>query len=145
MTIFLYDIHCYGFFFSQQLPNFSMFPSLPPHIAHLTVKKNMPQFFMPDELKMVSCPIVNEDVYVPIVSYWKLYITEFRYIVLGGEFNGKLNIFHIFFFSFCQDILNKHALTMAQLDTTQTTGKDNRGLNQTMCGRQYWHPPPFTL
>lgn len=56
---------------ATQLPNFSMFPSLPPHIAHLTVKKNMPQFFMPDELKM--------------------------------------------------DILNKHALTMAQLDTTQTT------------------------
>uniref|UniRef100_K1Q904 PAN2-PAN3 deadenylation complex subunit PAN3 n=3 Tax=Magallana gigas TaxID=29159 RepID=K1Q904_MAGGI len=56
---------------ATQLPNFSMFPSLPPHIAHLTVKKNMPQFFMPDELKM--------------------------------------------------DILNRHALTMAQLDTTQTT------------------------
>ncbi|KAK3100528.1 hypothetical protein FSP39_021365 [Pinctada imbricata] len=51
-----------------QLPNFSMFPSLPPHIAHLTVKKNMPQFFMPDELKL--------------------------------------------------DILNRHAMTMAQIDTT---------------------------
>ncbi|XP_061165359.1 PAN2-PAN3 deadenylation complex subunit pan3-like isoform X1 [Saccostrea echinata] len=56
---------------ANQLPNFSMFPSLPPHIAHLTVKKNMPQFHMPDELKM--------------------------------------------------DILNRHALTMAQLDTTKVT------------------------
>ncbi|XP_069129497.1 PAN2-PAN3 deadenylation complex subunit pan3-like isoform X1 [Argopecten irradians] len=50
------------------LPNFSVFPSLPPHIAHMTVKKNMPQFFMPDELRV--------------------------------------------------EILNRHALTMAQIDTS---------------------------
>ncbi|XP_071125593.1 PAN2-PAN3 deadenylation complex subunit pan3-like isoform X1 [Mytilus edulis] len=34
------------------IPNFTMFPSIPPHVAHMTVKKNMPQFFMCDELKM---------------------------------------------------------------------------------------------
>ena len=52
-----------------QLPNFTMFPSLPPHIAHMTVKKNMPQFFMLNELKL--------------------------------------------------DILNRHALTLAQIDLQQ--------------------------
>ncbi|XP_041356665.1 PAN2-PAN3 deadenylation complex subunit pan3-like isoform X2 [Gigantopelta aegis] len=35
-----------------QLPNFSVYPGVPPHIAHMKVKVNMPQFFMPDELKM---------------------------------------------------------------------------------------------
>ncbi|KAL5011536.1 hypothetical protein ScPMuIL_010087 [Solemya velum] len=34
------------------LPNFSMYPGLPPHIGHMKVKANMPQFYMPDELKM---------------------------------------------------------------------------------------------
>lgn len=52
-----------------QLPNFTMFPSLPPHIAHMTVKKNMPQFYMVDELKM--------------------------------------------------EVLNRHALTLAQIDLSQ--------------------------
>ncbi|XP_064608976.1 PAN2-PAN3 deadenylation complex subunit pan3-like isoform X2 [Liolophura sinensis] len=51
------------------LPNFTMFPALPPHIAHMKVKANMPQFFMPDEIKM--------------------------------------------------DLLNRHALTLAQLDPEQ--------------------------
>ena len=36
----------------QQLPNFSMYQGQPAHIAHMKVKSNMPQFFMPDELKM---------------------------------------------------------------------------------------------
>lgn len=35
-----------------QLPNFSMYQGQPAHIAHMKVKSNMPQFFMPDELKM---------------------------------------------------------------------------------------------
>ncbi|XP_060556604.1 PAN2-PAN3 deadenylation complex subunit pan3-like isoform X2 [Ruditapes philippinarum] len=35
-----------------QLPNFTMFHGPPPHIAHMKVKSNMPQFFMPDELKV---------------------------------------------------------------------------------------------
>ena len=39
-------------FFFQQLPNFSMYQGQPAHIAHMKVKSNMPQFFMPDELKM---------------------------------------------------------------------------------------------
>jgi PAB-dependent poly(A)-specific ribonuclease subunit 3 len=29
-----------------------MFHGPPPHIAHMKVKSNMPQFFMPDELKV---------------------------------------------------------------------------------------------
>ncbi|XP_067663719.1 PAN2-PAN3 deadenylation complex subunit pan3-like [Haliotis asinina] len=52
-----------------QLPNFTMYPGLPPHIAHMKVKVNMPQFFMPDEIKM--------------------------------------------------ELLNRHALTLAQIDPTQ--------------------------
>ncbi|KAK6172940.1 hypothetical protein SNE40_016494 [Patella caerulea] len=39
------------------LPNFTMYPSIPPHIAHMKLKTNMPQFFMPDELKL---QILNE-------------------------------------------------------------------------------------
>ncbi|KAL3878580.1 hypothetical protein ACJMK2_030916 [Sinanodonta woodiana] len=33
-------------------PNFAMFPGIPPHVAHMKIKSNMPQFFMPDELKL---------------------------------------------------------------------------------------------
>lgn len=50
-----------------------MFHGPPPHIAHMKVKSNMPQFFMPDELKV--------------------------------------------------EILNKSAITMAQIDLGQNTGK----------------------
>ncbi|WAQ97728.1 PAN3-like protein [Mya arenaria] len=35
-----------------QIPNFTMYQGAPPHVAHMKVKSNMPQFFMPDELKM---------------------------------------------------------------------------------------------
>jgi len=34
------------------MPNFTMYQGPPPHVAHMKVKSNMPQFFMPDELKM---------------------------------------------------------------------------------------------
>lgn len=50
-----------------------MFHGPPPHIAHMKVKSNMPQFFMPDELKV--------------------------------------------------EILNKSAITMAQIDLGQNIGK----------------------
>ena len=50
-----------------------MFHGPPPHIAHMKVKSNMPQFFMPDELKV--------------------------------------------------EILNKSALTMAQIDLGQNIGE----------------------
>ena len=33
------------------LPNFSMYPGILPHVAHMKLKSNMPSFFMPDEIK----------------------------------------------------------------------------------------------
>lgn len=52
-----------------------MYNGPPPHVAHMKVKANMPNFFMPDELKM--------------------------------------------------EILNKSAITMAQIDLTHNVGKDS--------------------
>lgn len=34
------------------LPNFTMYPGILPHVAHMKLKSNMPSFFMPDEIKM---------------------------------------------------------------------------------------------
>ncbi|XP_013412688.1 PAN2-PAN3 deadenylation complex subunit pan3 isoform X1 [Lingula anatina] len=33
-------------------PSYSEYASVPPHIAHMKLKSNMPSFFMPDEIKM---------------------------------------------------------------------------------------------
>jgi PAB-dependent poly(A)-specific ribonuclease subunit 3 len=49
------------YFYSQEdlnshggavLPNFTVYPGLLPHIAHMKTKSNQPSFFMPDEMKM---------------------------------------------------------------------------------------------
>ena len=34
------------------LPNFTMYPGILPHMAHMKPKPNMPGFFMPDEIKL---------------------------------------------------------------------------------------------
>ena len=59
------------------LPNFSMYPGLLPHVAHMKVKSNMPSFFMPDEIKM--------------------------------------------------EILNRHAMSLAQMDQEQRPGRQAGG------------------
>ncbi|KAK3606405.1 hypothetical protein CHS0354_042055 [Potamilus streckersoni] len=33
-------------------PSFAMYAGIPPHVAHMKIKSNMPQFFMSDELKL---------------------------------------------------------------------------------------------
>lgn len=37
---------------SVVMPNFTMYPGILPHVAHMRIKSNMPPFFLPDELKM---------------------------------------------------------------------------------------------
>ena len=34
------------------MPNFTMYPSIMPHVGHMKLKANMPSFFMPDEIKL---------------------------------------------------------------------------------------------
>ena len=34
------------------MPNFTMYPGILPHVAHMKPKQNMPAFFMPEEIKM---------------------------------------------------------------------------------------------
>ena len=35
------------------MPNFTLYPGILPHMAHMRLKTNMPSFFMQDELKIV--------------------------------------------------------------------------------------------
>ena len=45
--------------FLQVMPNFTMYPGILPHVAHMRIKSNMPPFFLPDELKMVGLLVRN--------------------------------------------------------------------------------------
>ncbi len=40
--------------FPQVLPNFTMYPGILPHVAHMKPRVNQPSYFMPDDLKLVS-------------------------------------------------------------------------------------------
>ena len=46
----------------QVMPNFTMYPNILPHVAHMKPKPNSPSFFMPDEIKVVSinCPAAED-------------------------------------------------------------------------------------
>ena len=41
------------------LPNFTVYPGMLPHMTHMKTKVNQPSFFMSDELKSVSCDMIN--------------------------------------------------------------------------------------
>ncbi|XP_052829530.1 PAN2-PAN3 deadenylation complex subunit pan3 isoform X1 [Octopus bimaculoides] len=69
------------------LPNYSFYPGMPSHIAHMKVKANMPQFFLPDEIKMEllnrhACslmqidPAQHPDIPTEVDSYHQLYPLE---------------------------------------------------------------------
>lgn len=71
----------------QVLPSYSYYPGMPSHIAHMKVKTNMPQFFMPDEIKMEllnrhACsllqidPAQHPDIPTEVDSYNQLYPLE---------------------------------------------------------------------
>ena len=60
-----------------------MYQGQPAHIAHMKVKSNMPQFFMPDELKM---EILNRNALTMAHIDLGQNIGKYRrYILQGGE------------------------------------------------------------
>ena len=42
------------------LPNFTVYPGMLPHMAHMKAKANQPSFFMPDDLKSVSAELCSQ-------------------------------------------------------------------------------------
>ncbi|GAB1604639.1 PAN2-PAN3 deadenylation complex subunit pan3 isoform X1, partial [Argonauta hians] len=68
-------------------PNYSFYPGMPSHIAHMKVKANMPQFFLPEEFKLEmlnrhACsllqidPAQHPDIPSEVDSYHQLYPLE---------------------------------------------------------------------
>lgn len=96
---------CYFLIPFQVFPTYHIYPSTAPHVAYMQPKANAPSFFMADELRQVFFIFS----FVPLIAQHPSFLPLYS------------SMSHWFVFVL-QELINRHLITMAQIDHSENTG-----------------------